>query len=106
MDELKNSIVHKNLDMKIKLIGIELVDLLLVLFFSAFMNLFFRGTSISWLMVFVLPLILGIILHFGKKNKPESFIKHFARFYFLPGVLAAGKKANRRNKISPFGLGN
>ena len=99
MEELKSSVVHKNLTMKIKLVGVELADLLLVLFFSSVMNLLFRNTAISWLMVFVLPLLLGVILHFGKKNKPENFILHFIKYYLIRGQLAAGKRAHEQDKL-------
>ncbi|MBF0363677.1 MAG: hypothetical protein HQK49_21845 [Oligoflexia bacterium] len=99
MEELKSSVVHKNLEMKIKLVGVELADLLLVLLFSSVMNLLFRDTAISWLMVFVLPLLLGVILHFGKKNKPDNFILHFIKYYFIPGQMAAGKRANEQDKL-------
>ena len=91
---LRNSVVHKNLDKKIKLAGFELLDVLSVLFLSSVMNLIFGRTSISFLMVFIVPLALGIILHFGKKNKAENFILHFIRYYLIPGRYEAGEIVN------------
>ncbi|MBF0361156.1 MAG: hypothetical protein HQK49_09100 [Oligoflexia bacterium] len=93
-DELRSSVVHKNLDKKIKLAGFELLDVLSVLFLSSVMNLIFGRTSISFLMVFIVPLTVGVILHFGKKNKSENFILHFIRYYLIPGRYEAGERVN------------
>ncbi|MBF0362741.1 MAG: hypothetical protein HQK49_17110 [Oligoflexia bacterium] len=99
MEELRNSIVHKNLEMKIKLLGVELADILLVLFLSSVMNLIFGRTSISWIMVFIIPLIVGITLHLGKKNKPDNFIFHFIKYHLLPGQFVAREKALYEEKL-------
>ncbi|MBF0300534.1 MAG: hypothetical protein HQK51_17595 [Oligoflexia bacterium] len=99
MEDLRNSIVHKNLEMKIKLLGIELADILLVLFLSSVMNLIFGRTSISWIMVFIFPMIVGVLLHFGKKNKPENFIIHFIKYHLIPGQFAARDKALNEDKF-------
>lgn len=98
--ELHTSEVHRNLDAKFKVAGMEAFDLLLALIFGAVMNLFFGGTVLE------LPLVIGgpvaiifLLLYFSKKGKEENYIIHLVRFYFAPGFFSSGKDSKHKLKM-------
>jgi hypothetical protein len=91
MDGLDSSIVHRNLDAKLKIGGLEALDLLTVLIFSAFMGIFFDGGVSGFVLVLLLPLLLLIFLYFIKRNKPEGFMKDLLRFWSSRGFYSASE---------------
>ena len=91
MLELESSIVHRNLDAKLKIGGLEALDLLLVLISSAFMGIFFNGGKLGFIFVFILPLILLIFLYFLKRNRPEGYLKDVLRFSLSRGFYSASE---------------
>lgn len=82
--------MHRNLDSKIKVVGMEVYDLILVLIFAATMNLIFGRTSLAFIFVIVIPGLLGLALYFVKRNKPDGYLVDFFRFHLSPGWYAAG----------------
>ena len=72
MQELDSSIVHRNLETKLKIGGLEALDLLAVLIFAAVMSLFFGSGTLGFIFVFILPLVLLITLYFLKRNRPDG----------------------------------
>lgn len=97
--DLDTSTVHRKLDAKLKIAGLEAPDLLSILIFAAIMNLFFGRSGFAPLFVVVLPLIGLAILYFGKRDKPEGFLIHLIRFYFAPGFLSAGEESQFEEKM-------
>jgi len=97
--ELDRSTVHRNLDASMKIGGLELFDLLGVLLLAAVMNLVFGKTNLSFWMVFVLPSTTGLILYFGKRNKPENYLKHLIRYLVLPGAFASGNTSTKEQMM-------
>lgn len=89
MIELRSSAIHRNLDSKIKVVGMEVHDLILVLIFAATMNLLFGRTSLSFVFVIVLPGIVGLTLYFIKRNKPEGYLSDYVRYHLSPGWYSA-----------------
>lgn len=87
---LKTSAVHRKLDSKIKIMGLDAHDLLFVLLFASIMNIFFGQTIFSALMVFIVPILMAVILYFTKRNKPENFLLHYLKFFLLPKYLSSG----------------
>ena len=73
---LENSRIHRNLDAHIKILGLELYDLIIVLLLSAVMNLLFGQSSFVFVAVFVFPLFVLSILYVLKKGKPENYLIH------------------------------
>ena len=69
----------------------EAPDILGVLIFASVMNLFFGRTSLAFVFVIILPLILLIVLYVGKRGKPDGFLIHVARFYLTNGYFSAGE---------------
>lgn len=97
--EYRESTVHRKLDAKIKIGGMEAPDILAVLIFASTMNLFFGHTSLSVIFVIVLPAILLSILYFGKRGKPDDYLIHLVRFHLTKGFFAAGNDQTNREKI-------
>ncbi len=98
---LRESSIHRRLDAKMKVGGMEAPDLLGVLIFAAIMNLIFGRMGFAFVFVIIIPLLLLTALYFGKRGKPDDFMLHFARFYLTPGFYAAGEKA-KQNEIQLF----
>lgn len=89
MEELDNSIVHKNLESKLKILGLEALDLLIVLIFAAIMSLFFGSGTLGVIFVVFFPLTLLTTLYFIKRNKPDGYIQNLLKFYLSPGHYSA-----------------
>lgn len=89
---LKTSTVHRNLDAKFKIGGVEAADLLAVLLVGAVMNLIFGRLSIGPIFIFGLPGLLFCLLYFGKRGKPDGYLMHALKFYVSSGELRAGNK--------------
>lgn len=91
-DLLQTSIVHKNLDSKVKFFGMELFDVLVVAGTASILNLLFGQTSIGGPIVFGLPSLLALVIYIGKKGKPERFLQDYIKFQTLPGVMFSGSQ--------------
>ncbi len=89
---LDRSTVHRKLDAKFKIGGMEATDLLAVLIFAAVLNLIFGRISIGPLFIFGLPAILFCALYFGKRGKPDGYLMHALKYFLSPGELRAGEK--------------
>lgn len=100
MDELDHSEVHRNLETKLKIGGLEALDLLVVLIFAAIMSLFFGSGKLGVIFVLVLPLLFLLILFFVKRNKPDGYIKNLLRFYLLPGHYSASASPENEEKLT------
>ena len=90
MNELKTSQVHRRLDAKFKIGGVEAADLLGVLIMAAVMNLFFGSMTFGPIFIFGIPGLVFVALYFGKRGKPEGFLKHVIKFYLSSGEIWAG----------------
>lgn len=82
--------VPRALEMKSKLFGFELPDLLLIFLNLAITNLVFGGTSFRYLLVWGTTLSLALFLHFAKKGRPDNFIQHLGEYLIRPAYFAAG----------------
>lgn len=89
---LNTSTVHRKLDAKFKIGGIEAADLLSVLLAAAVLNLFLGRFSFGPIFIFGIPGLLFFVLYFGKRGKPEGYLPHALKFYLSPGELHAGSK--------------
>ena len=90
MTELKTSQVHRKLDAKFKVGGVEASDLLGVLLLAAVMNLILGRVPYSAVFIFGIPAALFVGLYFGKRGKPDGYLMHALKFYVSPGELLAG----------------
>ena len=87
---LLTSSVPRALEMKSKLFGYELPDLLLIFFNLAITNLVFGGTNLRYPLVWGTTLAWALLLYFAKRGRPDSYIQHLGEFLVRPAYYAAG----------------
>ena len=68
--------VPRALDMKSKLFGYEMPDLLLIFMNLSLTSLLFGGTSVRYPLVWGTTLSLALFLHFVKRGKPDGYLQH------------------------------
>jgi hypothetical protein len=78
--ELLTSRVPRALELKNKLFGVELADVLIVVFSLSVSNLIFGGTRLRVPLVWGGNLILALVLHFSKKGKPDGYLQHLGEY--------------------------
>ena len=91
MDELLTSSVPRALEMKSKLFGFELPDLLLIFLNLSLMNLVFGASVYRYLFVWGTTLGLALFLFFAKRGRPDSYLQHLGEFLSSPSYRAAGR---------------
>lgn len=82
--------VPRSLEMKTKLFGLELADILLIFGNLSFTNLLFGSTSFRIPIVWGSTLILGALLFFVKRGKPDGYLQHLGEYLASPTYRAAG----------------
>jgi hypothetical protein len=98
-DELLTSRVPRALEMKAKLFGYELPDLLLIFLNLAVMNLVFGATSFRYPLVWGTTLLLALFLFFAKRGRPDNYIQHLIEHYVRPIYFAAGRGDKQYRKF-------
>lgn len=74
-----------------KIVGMEVHDLLFVLLTASVMNLVFGRTFLALYLVFLLPSVMAAVLFFAKRNQPERYLIHLLRYVTSPGFYSAGE---------------
>ena len=97
--DLDTSPVHRDLDAKFKIGGLEAFDLLMALIFGAVMNLFLGGTALEVPLAIGGPIIIIVVMYLGKKGKPENYMAHLLKFYMEPGFFSAGEEHRQLEKV-------
>ena len=64
----------RQLENKLKLLGFELIDLLLIFLYLSISNLLFGQTDLKIPLVWLGTLTLAITLYFTKRGKPERYL--------------------------------
>jgi hypothetical protein len=90
--ELKSSQVHRRLDAKLKVGGVEAADLLVVLLLGAILNLLLGQVPFGPIFIFGIPGILFFTLYIGKRGKPDGHLFQLIKFYLSSGELWAGSR--------------
>lgn len=85
-NQLLTSTVPRTLETKSKIMGFELSDVLFLLINLSVQNLIFGRTSLKIPMVFGTSLIIGALLFFFKRGKPDNYIQHYFEFLLSPIV--------------------
>lgn len=83
--------VARALEMKTKLFGFELPDLLLIFMNLAATNLVFGSTSFRYPFVWGTTLLLASFLFFSKRGKPDNYLQHLGELFAQPSYKAAGR---------------
>ena len=91
MAEYSTASVYRNLDAKMKVMGLEAFDLLIALIIAGVMNLLLGQTPLALPFGVGLPLGVLIVLHLSKRNKPDRYLEHWVRYNWDPGFLSAGE---------------
>lgn len=89
-DNLFVSNVPRALEMKSRLFGFELTDLLLIFLTLSLTNLVFGGSSYRYLLVWVPTGTLASTLFFVKRGRPDKYLQHLVEFIIRPSYRAAG----------------
>ncbi len=82
--------VPRSLEIKVRLFGFELGDLLLVFLYLSISNLFFGSTRLKFLVVWLGTLGIAAFLYFVKRGKPDHHLQHYGEYLRTPDVLSAG----------------
>lgn len=82
--------VPRALDIKTKLFGFELGDLLLIFLYLALSNLIFGTTKLKFPVVWLGTLLLAGALYFLKRGKPDHYLQHYGEYLRSPGIYSAG----------------
>ena len=82
--------VPRSLEMKTKLFGFELADVLIIFGNLTLTNLVFGTTPFRIPVVWGSTLILGILLFFVKRGKPDGYLQHYGEFLIAADYRAAG----------------
>jgi len=91
--ELLTSSVPRTLETKSKIMGFELSDVLFLLLNLSVQNLIFGSTPLKIPMVFGTSLLLGMVLFFFKRGKPDNYIQHFFE-YLLSAVVRSANASD------------
>lgn len=83
--------VPRTLETKSKIFGFELGDVLILFLNLSVQNLVFGESSFKYPMVYGGTALLGFILFFVKRGKPDSYLQHLSQYMISPTVLYAGK---------------
>ncbi len=79
----------RNLESKLKLLGFELIDLLLIFVYLSISNLLFGQTSLKTPMVYIATIALSAILYFVKKGKPDNYLSDLISSLINPNIFCA-----------------
>jgi hypothetical protein len=90
-DELLDSRVPRALEMKTKLFGFELPDLLLIFLNLSIANLVFGASAFRPLLVWGTTLGLALFLFFAKRGRADGYLQHLGEFLTKPSYRAAGQ---------------
>lgn len=82
--------VPRALEMKSRLFGFELPDLLLIFMNLAITNLFFGATAYRYPLVWGSSLALAAFLFFMKRGRPDGYLQHLGEFLVSAPYRAAG----------------
>ncbi len=98
-EELLTSKVPRALEMKSKLFGFELPDLLLIFMNLAVTNLVFGSTAYRYTLVWGTSLGLAAFLFFLKRGKPEGFVQDLIEFWVKPSYRSAGARDRKFRRL-------
>ncbi len=83
--------VARALEMKTKLFGFELPDLLLIFMNLAVTNLVFGSTAARYPLVWGTTLTLASFLFFSKRGKPDNYLQQYGELIAQSSHKAAGR---------------
>jgi hypothetical protein len=97
--ELLTSKVPRALEMKSKLFGFELPDLLVIFMNLALMNLIFGATRFRYPLVWGTTIALALLLFLSKRGRPEDYLQHLGELIAQPAYRAAGARDRKHRRF-------
>jgi hypothetical protein len=98
-DGLLTTKVPRALEMKSKLYGFEMPDLLLIFMTLAITNLVFGATSFRYPLVWGTTLSLALFLFFAKRGRPDGYLGHLGELLAKSSHFAAGGRDHAYRKF-------
>ena len=95
--------VPRTLEAKSKIFGFELGDVLILFLNLSIQNLVFGESSFKYPMVYGGTALLGFILFFVKRGKPDSYLQHLSQYMVSPTAFYAGKTDQKFKPIQKKG---
>lgn len=89
--------VSKNLDKKLKILGFEVPDLLVIFLTIGILNFLVKDGSAKILYVWGPAVVLALAVRIFKRNKPDNFLVHWLRYHLLPEGLQAFPAPKKQN---------
>jgi hypothetical protein len=91
MEELFISKVPRALDLKNKLFGFELGDLLLIFLNLSLSNMLFGASEYRYSLVWGTTLAIAFAIYFAKRGRPDGFIQHWFQYHLSQTYFFAGR---------------
>lgn len=101
-DELLVTPVPRALEMKSKLFGFELPDLLLIFMNLAVTNLVFGASNYRYPLVWGPTLLLASFLYFAKRGKPDNYLQHLGEYLSQPSYRTAAGRDLKHRRFQPL----
>ena len=89
MQKFVTSQTPRSLENKLKLLGFELLDLLLIFLYLSISNLVFGQTTLKLPIVYIGSLTLAITLYFTKRGKPDNYLQDKLQSLTNPSLFSA-----------------
>lgn len=89
MPNLRVTKVSQCLEKKLKILGFEVPDLLVLFFIVSVLNFVTGPLDMRLVTVWIPALLLALVLWISKRGKAENYLLHFLRFHLQPKLHSA-----------------
>jgi hypothetical protein len=86
---MRTASVSKCLDKKLVMFGFEVFDILTIFLTLSILNFIFGQSSLKLLFVWLPTILVGVVLRYGKRGKPDKYLVHWLRYQVKPGIYSA-----------------
>lgn len=91
--------VPRALEMKSKLFGFELPDLLLIFMNLAVTNLIFGSTEFRYSLVWGSSIALASFLFFAKRGRPDGYLQDLIQYWIRPSYRSAAAHDRKYKRL-------
>ena len=93
------SSVPRALEIKSKLFGFEIPDLLIIFLNMTLMNFVFGMTNFRYPLVWGTTLAIALFLFFAKRGKPDNYLQHLGEYISKDAHKVAGARDLKYRKF-------
>jgi len=86
---LRSESTSHSLEKKLLIAGFEVPDVLAIFLLLSILNFIFGHTNQKLLLVWGPTILLALTLRIGKRDKPDNYLLHLAKFQVQPKHLSA-----------------